>query len=105
MKVENFESEYYDEILSAEVKVSDLEKFGVKKKTLSKELYLKNIYGDEIIFIKNEDSLAKGAKKSITKLTEEELGLRSELSEIYSSIDNSNFDEAFDMLGIKFEEE
>lgn len=101
MKLEDYEKEYYDEILDEEVSVETLEKFGVKKKTLSKEVYLRSIYGDEIVLSKKDEELAKNAKKMITHLNEEELGLKSELAEIYKSIDNSSFDDDFDRLGIK----
>lgn len=106
MKLEDFEKEYYEEINKTEVKVEDLEKLGVNKKTLSKEVYLKNLYGDEIVDDGSGDiQNVKGAKKIVAKLTEEELGLKSEFVNIFSAIDRSMFDKNFDELGLRLDEE
>ncbi len=104
MKLENFEKEYYDEIENSNVSIETLEKFGVTKKTLSKEVYLRGIYGDEIIVDKEQAKVTNG-KKSITRLCEEELNLKGEFASIYGSIDNSSFDQNFDLLGIKLDVE
>lgn len=105
MELENFEKEYYDEIENSNVSIETLEEFGVTKKALSKEVYLRDIYGDEIIVDKVQEKTTNNGKKSVTHLDEDELSLKSEFASIYDSIDGSSFDKNFDLLGIKLDVE
>lgn len=105
MELSDFEKEYYDEINNSSVKLETLEKYGVDKKTLAKEVFLHNIYGDKILVEDDEETEIKGAKKSITRLGEAELGIKSELEQIYEGFELASFDEKLSALGIKFDDE
>jgi hypothetical protein len=97
----NFENEYYTEIKDCKVKIEDLKKFGVSAKVLSSEIYLYEIYGDEIVHNENLDDLVDGAQKRVVKLGESEKSLNNEYLTICEKIENNEFDNNLEKLLIK----
>ncbi len=110
MKLSEFQTEYYDELNRAEVDEMTLKSLGIKSATLAKEAYLRDIYGDKIFYKKSDvDEEPKKnnepvvLKKSITKLSSEEINFKSELDIIQENIEKSNFDDELGYLVKKLE--
>lgn len=96
--VEDFEKEYSSEIEEEFVSVEDLKKFKVSLSSLKLEIYLRNIYGDDIISNISSDDFLIGAKKSIEKVDLTQVGTKSLLQNLSEDIDNSDFDKEFDAI-------
>lgn len=96
--VEDFEKEYSSEIEDEVIYIEDLEKFKVPTSSLKLEIYLRNIYGDEIVSNTSSDELLTGAKKTIEKVDLTQTGTKTLLQNLYEDIDNSDFDKEFDSI-------
>lgn len=97
--LENFEREYYDEIIKTTVTLDAFKKVGISEKSLAREMYLRKIYGDSILSLEIGDSEMYG-KKMITKLSESDFGFRDEFKMVFDEIEKSSFDAALDMMHI-----
>lgn len=102
----DFEREFEDELGMAEVSIEELNALGVSNKALSREVFLRKIYGDKIIVSdETEQQEITGGRRMVTRLGDEELGFKSELVKVFDEIDNSDFDKNLDLLGLKTDEE
>lgn len=95
--ISNFEKENSTEINDFECPVQNLIDVGVKKETLGLEVYLREIYGDEIQ--KNDEVFDDiTAKKQVTKLSESEMEKNQVYNRVCSEIDESKFDNELDNI-------
>ena len=88
----NYEKEFSIEIADTYVSCEDLVKCGVSNKILSAEVFLRNIYGDEIFNTQGSDADSITGEKRVVKINEDEMNLNSEYKKICSDIENSEFD-------------
>lgn len=96
--LDNFEREYYSEIRDLEVSLSELKKYGVNDKMISSELYLYNIYGDEIVTSKIIDDVDSKQKKTVSKIGDEDIDSDKGYRAICNDIEESEFDKNVEVL-------
>lgn len=97
--IDSLEKEYSEEINLTKITVDDLKKAKISERSISREIYLRKIYGDEILVGSSGDNEIFG-KRSITKLSDGDFGRRKEVASIFEKIEKSKFDEALDRLKI-----
>lgn len=88
----NYEKEYASEIAEQVISIDDLMKCGISKKTLASELYLRKIYGDEIVTQTLVDDIDLEKEKKVIKIGDTEKNIDNELRAIFADIENSEFD-------------
>lgn len=94
--IESFEKEYFAEAVETKVTVDDLKKFGVSNKTLSGEIYLINMFGNEIVKHNFIDDVDENAEGVVTGLDESDILFSKQFSEILNEIETSKFDDNLD---------
>ena len=105
-KLIEFKKEYFEDIESVEVLVSDLKKQKVSSSVLEAEVLLRKVFGDEIYSPKTLDDNITG-EKEIVKLTEEDMALDNQVREICDNLADTIFDNNINVLlnKLKTEEE
>ncbi len=93
-----YEKELSVEIDNQKITIDQLTKCGISKDVLSCEVYLRKIYGDEIIENTFHDDLDESKTKSIKKIDESERNIDAELRAIVDDIENSEFDKNLDAI-------
>ena len=96
--MENLKSEYINEISKIKVAAKDLIKNKVAIQTIKTEVYLQQIYGDKISNKAKEINDFGDSQKSIKKITEDDIGMGSNIKAICDQIDSSKFDENLEMI-------
>lgn len=92
IELNDIKLEYLSEVSNKKITISDLLQNKVSIDVVKTEEYLRQIYGDKIDLSKAEDFLVD-EKKSIKKLSKDDIGLNLVLKEIAESIEKSSFDE------------
>lgn len=87
-----YEKEFESEVAKQYISIEDLKKCGVSEKTLASELFLRKIYGDEIVKRTLSDIIDERQEKRISKVGEDEKNIDVELRNIWNDIENSEFD-------------
>ena len=93
-----YEKELSVEIENQTITVEHLSKCGISKDILSCEVYLRKIYGDEIIENTFHDDLDETKDKVIKKIDESEKNIDAELRAVVQDIENSEFDKNLDTI-------
>ena len=97
--LKDYESEFRKEIDSQVVEVSHLNKCGVSNVALSSEVYLRKIYGDEIVVSQSSgDEKIDEKKKSVQKIGEREMNTNDEFKSVMNDIETSEFDQNLEIL-------
>ena len=97
--LKDYESEFRKEIDSHIVEVSHLNKCGVSNVSLSSEVYLRKIYGDEIVVSHSSgDEKVDEKKKSVQKIGEREMNTNDEFKSVMNDIETSEFDKNLEIL-------
>ena len=93
-----YELEYAGEIANQVISIEDLKKCGISEKTLASELYLRKIYGDEIVKKTIIDDVDDKKEKAVIKIGMDEKNMDHELRSIFNEIENSEFDKNIDAI-------
>lgn len=97
--ISNFEKENSAEINDFDCPVQNLLDVGAKKETLGLEVYLREIYGDEIQK-DDEDFDDVAEKKQVKKLSESEMEQNQAYNRVCGEIDESKFDNELDNINL-----
>jgi hypothetical protein len=97
--VADYAKEYRSEIDDQMVEVSHLQKCGVTDLSLSAEIYLRDIYGDEIVNTSNiiEENVDEKTKQ-VQKIGETEKNSNDEFRSVLNDIEESEFDKNLEIL-------
>ncbi len=87
-----YEQEFSAEIDGQFISIDDLKKCGVSEKTLASELFLRKIYGDDIVKKNTTDFYDTQKTKTVSKVGDDEKNINNELRSILEDIENSEFD-------------
>lgn len=98
LALSKYEKELSFEIENQRITIDQLIKCGVSKDVLSCEVYLRKIYGDEIIENTFRDDLDESKTKSIKKIDDSERSIDAELRAVVEDIENSEFDKNLDAI-------
>ena len=98
LALSKYEKELSFEIENQRITIDQLIKCGVSKDVLSCEVYLRKIYGDEIIENTFRDDLDESKTKSIKKIEDSERSIDAELRAVVEDIENSEFDKNLDAI-------
>lgn len=85
--------EYISEISKIEITAKELLEAKVQSQILKTEIYLERIYGDKICHGSKAEGDFGEKQKSIHKITEDDIGMGSNIKSVCNSIDESKFDE------------
>ena len=97
--VAEYTKEYKSEIDEHVVEVSHLQKCGVNDLSLSAELYLRDIYGDEIVNTsKIIEEVIDEKEKRVQKIGEVEKNSNNEFRSVLTDIEESEFDKNLEIL-------
>lgn len=97
--VADYTKEYRSEIDDHMVEVSHLQKCGVADSSLSAEIYLRDIYGDEIINTsKIIEEVVDESEKRVQKIGETEKNSNNEFRSVLTDIEESEFDKNLEIL-------
>ena len=97
--LKDYESEFRTEIDSSVVEVSNLNKCGVSNLSLSAEVYLRKIYGDELVLSQSSnDEKIDEKQKTVQKIGEIEMNTNSEFKSVMNDIESSEFDKNLEIL-------
>ena len=97
--LKDYESEFRKEIDNHTIEISHLKKCGVLDVTLSSEVYLRKIYGDEIeVSTASVDENIDEKKKSVQKIGEVEMNTNDEFRSVINDIETSEFDQNLEIL-------
>ena len=95
----DYAQDYRSEIDDQIVEVSHLQKCGVSDLTLSAEIYLRDIYGDEIVNTsKIIEEVIDEKEKKVQKIGETEKSSNSEFRSVLTDIEESEFDKNLEIL-------
>lgn len=103
--IDNLKNEFYDDIKNCKVGVEDLKKFNCGENSMSAEIFLKSIYGEDIIIDEDIKTDVDLTKKKIEKVDLNELGKISELTNYINDIPKSEFNEKLDIVMSKIKSE
>lgn len=103
--INDLKNEFSDEIKNCQISSKDLKKLGVSENTLLAEIYLKKMYGEDIIIDEDAKSEVDLTKKKIEKIDLNELGKMTELKTYIENISKSDFDEKLDIVLSKIKNE
>lgn len=104
-KLNVLKNEFFDEIKSYNLTLSDLKNIGISQNSLQAEVYLKGLVGEEIIVDEELKSEFDASKKKIEKIDLNELGKISEMTTYVENLQKSEFDEKLDILMSKIRSE
>lgn len=93
-----YQKEYASEVNNHPVSYIELEKWGIPRATLSAEVYLRKLYGDEIARSEVEEEFLSSQERTVSKLNETEIDVDKELRNIYDKIEHSEFDINLEVL-------
>ena len=96
--LEKYEKELSVEIDQQAVTIDHLIKCGISKEVLACEVYLRKIYGDEIVASTYHDDIDETKTKSIKKVGDEERNIDTELRNVVNDIENSEFDQNLETI-------
>ena len=99
--IEDLKNEFYIETKNCNVTAEDLKSAGVSDLVLKSEIYLKSLYGDDIIFDEEVSGEIDLSKKKVEKINLNELNKITELSKFIDSISASEFDKNLEILNAK----
>lgn len=91
----DFEKEYYSEIKNFNVSEADLTELKIPKKVLAYEVFLRKNLGDSLAKFGEDDDYDANSKRKVEKVPIDKLD-NSELANIISEIDTSEFDNNLD---------
>ena len=103
--INDLKNEFSDEIKNCQISSKDLKKLGVSENTLLAEIYLKKMYGEDIIIDEDAKSEVDLTKKKIEKIDLNELEKMTELKTYIENISKSDFDEKLDIVLSKIKNE
>lgn len=103
--INDLKNEFSDEIKNCQISSKDLKKLGVSENTLLAEIYLKKMYGEDIIIDEDAKGEVDLTKKKIEKIDLNELGKMTELKAYIENISKSDFDEKLDVVLSKIKNE
>lgn len=103
--INDLKNEFSDEIKNCQISSKDLKKLGVSENTLLAEIYLKKMYGEDIIIDEDAKGEVDLTKKKIEKIDLNELGKMTELKTYIENISKSDFDEKLDIVLSKIKNE
>lgn len=103
--INDLKNEFSDEIKNCQISSKDLKKLGVSENTLLAEIYLKKMYGEDIIIDEDAKGEVDLTKKKIEKIDLNELGKMTELKTYIENISKSDFDEKLDVVLSKIKNE
>ncbi|MBR2391252.1 MAG: hypothetical protein IKB06_02040 [Clostridia bacterium] len=95
---EKYKKDYMYEINNHHVEVEELKKLGVSEKTLASEIFLRKIYGDEILMNEVPDDLDSKSKRKVQKVDLTEMEGTKGLKAIDDDIELSEFDKNFETI-------
>ena len=101
--LKQFEQEFNIDTKDVGVDLIKLQKLGIKKETLALELYLTNVYGNEIFNIKS-NTAEENKPKTVEKLTEFDFTKNEELNNILLELGSSDFDDRLNKIMISIRE-
>ena len=96
--IEKYQKEYMHEINNYRVEVEDLRKLGISNRVLASEVYLRKLYGDEILISHNSYEVDEKSKRKIVKVEVSEMEKIQGLKNIDEEIELSEFDKNFEMI-------
>jgi len=99
--IEDLKNEFYAEYKSKKISVDDLKKAGVSESLLKTEIFLRNIYGDDIILNEEVETVVDLAQKKVEKVDLTEINKISELTKLIDNVSNTDFDRFVEVINSK----
>ena len=99
--IKDLKNEFYCETKEKNITIEDLKKAGVSELVIKSEIYLKKLYGEDIILIEEAETSIDLSKKKIEKVDLSEINKISEFTKKIDDVSNTDFDRFVEIINSK----